>query len=368
MNIPFVDLYAQYKNIQNEIDSAINTVIKESAYIGGRYVKAFELEFADFCKVKHCISVGNGTDALFIVLKALSIGQEDDVITTAHTFVATSEAVSASEARIQFVDCDPSFYTIDVNLLEKKITKKTKAIIPVHLYGQPADMNTISAIAKKYKLFIIEDAAQAHGARLRQKLVGTFGNAACFSFYPGKNLGAYGDGGSIVTDDDDLAQKCRLLANHGRFEKYAHLIEGYNSRLDGLQAAILSVKLKHLEKWNQERRRIAAYYRKNIDSPSITHPSEMTDAIHVYHLYVVKAEKRDGLRNYLKEKGIETGIHYPIPLPFQKAYHYLNHKPGDFPVSESLASQILSLPMYAELTNAQLDYIIESIHSFYKST
>ena len=365
-NINFLDLHSQYLSIHNEVDNGIDQIIKNTAFIGGKQVKQFEENFANYCQAKYCVGVGNGTDALTIALKSLDIGKDDEIITAANSFIATSEAITASGAKVVFVDCDPKWYTIDVSKIEEKITEKTKAIIPVHLYGQPADMDAISSLAKKYNLYVVEDAAQAHGASYYGSPVGTLGDVACFSFYPGKNLGAYGDGGAIVTNNEQLAKKCRMLANHGRLEKYTHEMEGYNSRLDGLQAAVLSVKLKYLDAWNQKRNSIAEYYLKNLIVSGVKLPRKMKNVQHVYHLFVVQAERRDELREFLKENGISTGIHYPVSLPHQKAYKYLGHKPGNFPVSEKLSETILSLPIYPELKKSQLDYIISKIKSFYE--
>lgn len=366
MKVPFVDLKAQYLSIKSEIDSAVKNVINDAAFIGGKYVKKFEKEFADYCNTKYCVGVGNGTDAMFIALKALGIGSGDEVITASNSFIATSEAITASGAKVVFVDCHPDYYTIDVSKIEEKITNKTKAIIPVHLYGQPADMDTISKIVKKYKIYIIEDAAQAHGANYKDKRVGTFSDVACFSFYPGKNFGAYGDGGSIITNNGDLALKCRMLANHGRIEKYNHEFEGYNSRLDGLQAAILSVKLKYLDEWNKKRREIAYSYNelfKNCDK--IITPKELPNTECVYHLYTIRTEKRDELQKFLKENGISTGIHYPIGLPFLNAYKYLKHNLADFPFTNSYMVKLMSLPIFPELKDDQIRYIIDEIYRFF---
>jgi dTDP-4-amino-4,6-dideoxygalactose transaminase len=366
MNVPFVDLKRQYAAIQTEITAAIQQVISETAFIGGKYCIQFEQQFATFCNAQHCIGVGNGTDALFIVLKALGIGAGDEVITVANSFIATSEAISASGAKVVFVDCHPVQYTIDTSKIAEKITPKTRAIIPVHLYGQPADMAAIQALARQYGLAVIEDAAQAHGARFQQQRVGTFGNAACFSFYPGKNLGAYGDAGAIVTNDAVLAKKCRMLANHGRLEKYRHLIEGYNTRLDGLQAAILSVKLQYLEQWNQARRRVADFYFATLNASHLILPEVRADVEHVYHLFVVQVEERQALMEYLKQHGIETGIHYPIPLPEQDAYRNAGWQSGDFPVAAGLANNILSLPMFPELTEPELNHVATTLLNFYR--
>ena len=361
MNVPFVDLRKQYLSIKPEIDDAIKNVIYDTAFIDGKYVKQFEEEFANYCNAKYCIGVGNGTDALFIVLKSLDIGQGDEVITAANSFIATSEAITATGAKVVFVDCHPDYYTIDVSKIEEKITERTKGIIPVHLYGQPADMDKIIEIAKRYNLFVIVDAAQAHGAKYKNRKVGTIGDIACFSFYPGKNLGAYGDGGAILTNNEELAKKCRMLSNHGRIEKYNHEFEGYNSRLDGLQAAILSVKLKYLNEWIEKRRKIAYLYNKLLKNTNVVTPKELPETRCVYHLYVVRTKKRTELQKFLKEKGIFTGIHYPIGLPYLKAYNYLNHIPEDFPITYQYQNEFLSLPIYPELSTYHIDYIIKTI-------
>ncbi len=365
MNIPFVDLKAQYGEISGEIDAVIKNVIDDAAFVGGKYVKAFEKEFARFCGVNHCVGVANGTDALFITLKALGIGAGDEVITVANSFVATSEAVTASGARVVFVDCHPRRYTIDVKRIEEKITSRTRAIIPVHLYGQPADMGAISEISEKHGLRVIEDAAQAHGALCQGKKAGSFGDAACFSFYPGKNLGAYGDGGAIVTKDRRIADMCRMLANHGRVEKYNHEFEGFNSRLDGMQAGILSVKLKKLAEWNAARRQAAEFYTRELDGLEEVHtPCEPDGVECVYHLYVIRTGRRDELLRFLKKNDIGAGIHYPIGLPFLKAYEHLGHRSDDFPVTRKYQDQIVSLPIYPELTPEEQRYVAEKVREF----
>lgn len=360
MKVPFVDLKMQYENIKGEIDEAISNVINESSFIGGRHLKSFEQNFAGYIGSKHCIGVGNGTDALFIALKSFGVGKGDEVITVANSFIATSEAITMIGARVVFVDCNEKTYNIDVNKLENAITNKTRAIIPVHLYGQPAEMEKILEIAKNYNLFVIEDAAQAHGAKYKGKKVGTIGDCACFSFFPGKNLGAYGDAGALVTNDDELSRKARMFANHGRTEKYNHEFEGVNSRLDGLQAAILDVKLKHIERWTERRRAIAKIYDKELKDIVVT-PYIMPDVRHVYHLYVIRVKNRESIISYLKEKGISIGIHYPVPLPFLKAYNYLGHKSEDFPVCYSLKDEILSLPIHGDMNDEQVEYVINHL-------
>jgi Predicted pyridoxal phosphate-dependent enzyme apparently involved in regulation of cell wall biogenesis len=364
--VPFVDLKTQYHNIKGEITEAVNNVMEDSAFIGGKYVEKFESEFAKFCGAKFCIGVGNGTDAIFIALKMLGIGPGDEVITAANSFIATSEAISLTGARVVFCDVSETTRNINPDLIEEKITDKTKAIVPVYLYGQPADMDRIVEIAKKNNLYIVEDCAQAHGAEYKGKGAGTFGEVSCFSFYPGKNLGAYGDGGAIITDNENLAEKIRMYANHGRSAKYDHEFEGVNSRLDGMQAAILSVKLKHIKKWNSMRNSNARIYNEKLKGVGdIITPMIYDDRGHVFHLYVIRTMERDRLKKFLADNDISSGIHYPIALPNLKAYSYLKHKPEDFPVSSKLQNEILSLPMYPELTEEQIDYISNLISRFF---
>jgi len=358
--ITFVDLKAQYYSIKEEIDQAISDVIETSAFIGGKFAKAFEGNFGNYIGVKNCIGVGNGTDALYIALRTLGVSEGDEVITVANSFIATSEAITMAGAKVVFVDCDKHTYNLDVDKIENVISPKTKAIVPVHLYGQPVDMDRINDIAKEHELFVVEDAAQAHGAEYQGERIGTIGDMACFSFFPGKNLGAYGDAGAIVTNNDELARKARMFANHGRIEKYNHEFEGTNSRLDGLQAAILDVKLKHLDKWIERRKAIAKMYDAALKDIVIT-PSVLPDVKHVYHLYVIRIKDRDRVKELLADKGIATGIHYPIPLPFLKAYSYLGHKPTDFPVAYSMKDAILSLPIYGDMTDEQVEYVIANL-------
>jgi dTDP-4-amino-4,6-dideoxygalactose transaminase len=375
MSIPLVDLHSQYMSIKKEIDSIIAEVISKSAFIGGPYVKSFEEAFAQFCDVKHCLGVGNGTDALFIALKTLGISAGDEVITVANSFIATAEAITMTGAKVVFVDIDPRTYNMDPNKLEEclrtrnskpETRNKVKAVIPVHLYGQPADMDPILAIAKKYNLKVVEDAAQAHGAEYKGRKIGSIGDMACFSFYPGKNLGAYGDAGAIVTNDDNFALKARMFANHGRIGKYDHEIEGVNSRLDGLQAAILDVKLRHLLEWTENRRKHAYLYNEYLKGTDLITPAEIDNVKAVYHLYVVRIRKelRQKLQEHLKSKDISTGIHYPIALPNLKAYTYLSHSESDFPEATRASQEILSLPMYPELKEIQIQFIAEGIKEF----
>jgi len=367
MKIPLVDLKAQYERIKDEINAAIQEVIATSAFIGGPYVRAFEEAFAKFCGVKHCIGVGNGTDALFIALKSLGIGAGDEVITASNSFIATSEVITMTGAQVVFCDIDPKTYNIDVSQIEAKIAPQTKAIIPVHLYGQPADMDPLLELACRYGLKIVEDAAQAHGARYKGQMVGSLGDAACFSFYPGKNLGAYGDGGAIVTNDDELALKIRMFANHGRVDKYDHKIEGMNSRLDGLQAAILSVKLKYLEEWTEARRQLAYLYNDLLADSEIVTPVEIENARSVYHLYVVRLgnDTRDLVSQELLRRGIAVGIHYPIALPNLKAYSHLSEEERRCPEATSASQEILSLPLFPELNKAEVQYIAETLKESY---
>ncbi len=367
MKIPLVDLKAQYERIKDEINAAIQEVIATSAFIGGPYVRAFEEAFAKFCGVKHCIGVGNGTDALFIALKSLGIGAGDEVITASNSFIATSEVITMTGAQVVFCDIDPKTYNIDVSQIEAKIAPQTKAIIPVHLYGQPADMDPLLELACRYGLKIVEDAAQAHGARYKGQMVGSLGDAACFSFYPGKNLGAYGDGGAIVTNDDELALKIRMFANHGRVDKYDHKIEGMNSRLDGLQAAILSVKLKYLEEWTEARRQLAYLYNNLLADSEIVTPVEIENARSVYHLYVVRLgnDTRDLVSQELLRRGIAVGIHYPIALPNLKAYSHLSEEERRCPEATSASQEILSLPLFPELNKAEVPYIAETLKESY---
>ena len=362
LTVPFLDLKAQHHQIYNEIDDRITDVITNTAFILGKHVEEFEENFAAAIGAKYCIGVGNGTDALFIAMKALGIGDGDEVITAANSFIATSEAITMTGAKVAFVDINPETYNIDHTKIEEKISSRTKAIIPVHLYGQSADMDPILDIAKKHNLFVIEDAAQAHFAEYKGKTVGTFGNIACFSFYPGKNLGAYGDAGAIVTNNEGLAIRARMVANHGRISKYDHEFEGINSRMDGIQAAILNVKLRHLPKWTEMRRKAASIYNSLLNGQAdIITPEEADYAKHVYHLYVIRTKEREKLQEYLKFKGISTGVHYPIALPNLLAYRYLGHRQEDFPISSRYQSQILSLPMYPELTDEKIEYVVECV-------
>jgi dTDP-4-amino-4,6-dideoxygalactose transaminase len=367
MTIQLVDLKKQYESIKSEIDAVMAEVLGRTAFIGGSYVKNFEEAFAAFCGVKHCVGVGNGTDALFIALKCLGIEPGDEVIVPANSFIATAEAVTQAGARVVFADIDPRTYNLDITSVQQRVSPKTKALIPVHLYGQPADMDPLLALAAKHGLRVIEDAAQAHGAEYKGRKIGSIGDCACFSFYPGKNLGAYGDAGALVTQDEGLARKARMFANHGRIDKYDHELEGINSRLDGLQAAILGVKLKHLPKWTEARRAHADLYNRCLAGIGLVTPCEIEDVRAVYHLYVIRVPKdrRGELQAYLQSNGVSTGIHYPIALPNLKAYQYLNPVNGDFPEATKASREIVSLPMYPELEEEEIRYIAERIARFF---
>ena len=365
MNIPFVDLKAQYLSIKGEIDAAVAEVIDSTAFVGGPFVKNFEEAFARYCGVEHCVSLANGTDALYIALRTLGVGPGDEVITVANSFVATSEAIKMAGAQVVFVDINPQTYTLDVDRLEEKITSRTKAVVPVHLYGQPADMQPILELARKHGIRVVGDAAQAHGALYRGRPISSLADITCFSFYPGKNLGAYGDGGALVTDNQEWATTARMIANHGRTKKYDHDFEGVNSRLDGLQAAVLSVKLRHLDDWTEQRRHVARQYNQALKGLDLVTPVELDDVRAVYHLYVVRVPdgERNRLQEHLKAEGINTGIHYPIALPYLNAYRHLGHSENDFPESLKAASEILSLPMFPEMTDEHVASIAERIRA-----
>ncbi|MBS1494873.1 MAG: DegT/DnrJ/EryC1/StrS family aminotransferase [Bacteroidetes bacterium] len=366
MKIPFVDLKAQYLSIKNEIDNAVQSVINDTAFIGGKYVKQFENSFADLYKIKNCIGVANGTDAIYITLKMLGIGQGDEVITVANTWISTSETISQAGAKPVFVDINDKLYTIDEELIESKINSKTKAVIAVHLYGQVCNIEKIQTICKKHNLFLIEDCAQSHLSECNGKLAGTFGDAATFSFYPGKNLGAYGDAGCIITNDDALAEKIRMFANHGSIKKHIHEMEGINSRLDGMQAAILSAKLPHLTEWTNKRINNAKLYSQMLtDIGDVVTPQIRENSKHTFHLYVIRTKHRDALKEFLYSHKIETSIHYPVALPNLPAYSYLNIPPEDYKLTNIFQDEILSLPMYPELTSEQITFISEKIKKFF---
>ncbi|MFN3408120.1 MAG: DegT/DnrJ/EryC1/StrS family aminotransferase [Limisphaerales bacterium] len=364
MKVPFVDLHAQYLTLKPEMDAAIAKVIADSAYIRGPHVDAFEQAWAKTLGVKHCVSCANGTDALYIAMRGLGLRPGDEVITTAHSWISTTETITQAGGRVVFCDTDEQTFTIDVKQIEARITPRTVGIIPVHLYGQPCDMGAIMAIAAKHKLWVIEDCAQSHLARYRGQLTGTFGHAATFSFYPGKNLGAYGDAGALVTNDDKLADWCATYARHGG--KGEHVMEGINSRLDGLQAAVLNVKLPHLQKWTEARRAVAGEYNRLLANvPGLRLPTVAPDRDHVYHLYVVRTDRRDDLKKHLADAGIATVLNYPKALPFYPAYAYLGHQPQDFPAAYANQSRILSLPIYPEMTKEMIGYVAAAIRGFF---
>lgn len=359
--VPFVDLKAQYQTIKPEIDAAIASVIENTNFILGPQVAAFEKAFAEYVGSAFCVGVNSGTAALQLALMACGVGQGDEVIVPSFTFFATAETVSVLGAVPVFVDVDPVSYTITAAEIEKAITPRTRAIVPVHLYGQAADLDPIRALAEQHNLHIIEDAAQAHGAEYKGRRVGGIGAAGCFSFYPSKNLGAYGEAGAVVTNDESLAERLRLLRQHGQTSKYAHAMVGYNFRLEEIQAAILNVKLAHLDKWNNGRRERAARYNELLSDTALVLPREMEYARHVYHVYPVQCENRDELQKRLAAKDIQTGVHYPIPVHLQPAYASLGYKAGDLPVTERLCERVLSLPLFAELTDAQQRAVADAI-------
>lgn len=355
--IPFVDLQAQYFGIKEEIDAAIARVLESGQFVLGKEVAAFEEEFAAYCRTKFAIGVNSGTSALHLALLAAGIGAGDEVITVPFTFVATVAAILYTGARPVFVDIDLRSFTIDVGKIEKAITPRTKAILPVHLYGQSADMDPILTIARRHHLVVIEDAAQAHGAEYKGRRVGGIGDLGCFSFYPGKNLGAYGEGGMVVTNNPEYNRKIRMLRDWGAENKYQHVLKGYNYRMESLQGAILGVKLRHLDAWTKARRAHAVLYNRLMTPSGAQTPEEMSYARHVYHIYAVRTSRRETLQQVLNKQGIQTGIHYPKPAHLLEAYADLGGKPGDFPCSEQVANEVLSLPMYAELSEEQVNHV-----------
>lgn len=364
MKIPFVDLYAQYLSIRPEIDTAIAAVIKESGFVRSRFVDEFEAQWACLLGVDHCVSCANGTDAIYIAMRGLGIKPGDEVITTAHSWIASSETITQAGGKVVFCDTEDDTYTIDPEAIATKITPRTVGIIPVHLCGQPADMDPIMALARKHNLWVIEDCAQAHLATYKGRLVGTFGDAATFSFYPGKNLGAMGDAGCLVTNDKKLAEWSALFARHGG--KGDHVMEGINSRLDGLQAAVLNAKLPHLAGWTKRRQELATIYTQKLGAvQDVNCPATRADRTHVFHLYMIRTARRDALRAYLHTAGVTTILNYPRALPFYPAYGYLGHRPGEFPRAAQHQQEILSLPIYPEMSTAALDYVAETIQAFF---
>jgi dTDP-4-amino-4,6-dideoxygalactose transaminase len=362
MKVPFLDLNAQHAPFADEFTSAIREVIDSSAFAGGPFVEKFEQEFAAYCGAKYTIGVGNGTDALWLALLACGIGEGDEVITVPNTFVATVEAIVRCNARPAFVDVDENTFTLDPTQLGKCLTARTKAIIPVHLFGQPADMDPILEFARAHGLIIIEDAAQAHGALYKGRHAGTMGNAGCFSFYPGKNLGAFGEAGAVITNNSEVAEKIGVLRDHGQSPKYHHILNGWNCRMDGVQAAVLSVKLHHLDKANLLRRERASLYDDAFaDSDGVVTPTEAGYARHVYHVYAIRVQRRDELLRFLAAKGIGCGVHYPIPIHVQDAWRSLGYSEGAFPVAENLADEFLSLPIFPELTEEQIEHVVRCV-------
>ena len=390
MHVAFIDLKTQYKQIEHEVLPMITEAMANGAFIGGPQVLNFETEFAEFCDSTYCTGVNSGTDALRFALMAVGVGPGDEVITVPNTFIATTEAISQVGATPAFVDIDEQTYNLDPNKLEAYLKTRSaqsamrrssvqeslrprasrlaplpKAVIPVHIYGQPADMDPIVEIARDHNLAIVEDACQAHGALYKGRKAGSLSTVGCFSFYPGKNLGAYGEGGAIVTQDEGIANRIRMLRDHGQARKYFHDMEGYNGRLDAIQAGVLRIKLKRLSDWNQSRRENAAIYNELLsDTDGITLPFQPDFARSVYHLYVILVDDRDGLQKFLGDKGIATGLHYPLPLHLQKAYDHLGYKQGSFPVTEKVAKTLLSLPMFPELKREQIEYVAASIKEF----
>jgi dTDP-4-amino-4,6-dideoxygalactose transaminase len=362
MKVPFLNLKAHHAPLLEKFNRAIREVIESSAFAGGPFVERFEGEFAAYCGSGYAIGVGNGTDALWLTLLALGIGPGDEVITVPNTFFATVEAITYCKAQPVFVDVDENTFTMDPAELEKSLTARTKAIIPVHLFGQPADMDPILEFAQANGLFVIEDAAQAHGAEYKGRKAGTLGDAGCFSFYPGKNLGAFGEAGAVVTNDPELQKQIQVLRDHGQSQKYYHTSMGWNCRMDGIQAAILSIKLRHLEEANLLRRERALQYNQGFEGiEGVATPFEADYARHVYHVYAIRVQERDEVRRFLEEKGVGCGVHYPIPIHLQEACRGLGHTAGAFPVAENLAEEFLSLPMFPELTEEQIEYVARCV-------
>lgn len=359
--VPYLDLRSQYQSIKAEIDAAVLRVLDSAQFVLGEEVAAFEREFAAYCGAREAIAVNSGTSALHLALLAADIGPGDEVITVPFTFVATAAAIQYAGARPVFIDIDPRTYTMAPDSIERAITPRTKAIMPVHLYGHPADMDSILDVARQHGLTVVEDAAQAHGAEYKGRRCGSMGRLAGFSFYPGKNLGAYGEGGAVTTNDPTLAKKIRLLRSWGEERRYEHLFKGFNYRMDGIQGAILRVKLRYLERWTEARRARAGDYRRALMGAGIDAPTELDDCRHVYHVYAVRVRNRDAVRESMQKAGIQTGVHYPIPVHLQPAYADLGYAAGDFPVSEAVAAEVLSLPMYPELTTEQVGSVAAAV-------
>jgi len=366
--VPYLDLRAQYRPLRSEVFLALEEICESTSFVQGPATKEFEAKFAEYCGVDHCVSVNSGTSALHVALRCLDIVPGDEVITVSMTFIATAWAISYCGARPVFVDIDPVRRTLNPDLLEAAITPRTKAIIPVHLYGMPAEMDRIMAIAERYGLPVLEDAAQAHGAKYKGKGVGQFGKIACFSFYPGKNLGAYGEGGALITNDASIARRARSLRDHAQNQKYLHDEIGYNYRMDSFQAAVLSVKLRYLDEWNAARMNCARQYAELLKDSSYKVPVNLPDSECVWHCYVVESPDRDRVRSALQDYGIHTSVHYPVPIHLQKAYAHLGYKSGDFPVTEALCEQCLSLPIYPELSEQKISRVASALLDLEKET
>jgi dTDP-4-amino-4,6-dideoxygalactose transaminase len=364
MGIPLVDLKVQYRSLEGELNRAVQAVMERGDFILGGEVSEFEEEFAAFCGANYCVGMATGTDAIHLGLLACGIRQGDEVITAANSFIASASGISFSGAKPVFADIDPKTYTLDPASIEKAITPRTKALLPVHLYGQMCDMDAIMDIARRHSLKVVEDACQAHGAEWKGRRAGSFGNIAAFSFYPGKNLGAYGDGGAATTNDPAIADHLKMLRNYGQRVKYQHDFLAFNSRLDTMQAAILRVKLRHMEKWNEMRRQAATHYTEILAPKGVPTPSVSPSAAHVFHIYAIRSKRRDELVKFLNGKGIGAGIHYPVAIPLQKAYCELGHQPGDFPHAEAACREELSLPMYPELTREQIEEVCAAVLEF----
>jgi len=362
MKVPFLDLQLHHAPLMGEFTAAIEEVILSGAFAGGAHVAQFEEDFASYCGCRHAIGLGSGTEALWLTLLALGVGPGDEVITTPNTFMATAEAITYCGAKPTFVDVDAATHTMNPEELENAITPRTKAIIPVHIFGQPADMDPIQEVARKHGLFVIADACQAHGAQYKEQKAAIFADASCYSFYPGKNIGAFGEAGAVVTDRPELQEKIRTLRDHGQVRKYHHAMVGWNCRMDGIQAAVLRIKLRHLDSANLLRRAHAAHYDQALrDIVGIVTPVEAAYARHVYHVYAIRLHPRDEVVGILKKNGIECGIHYPVPVHLQEAYGSLGYEPGAFPVAEQCAREFISLPMFPELTKEQLEQVVQSL-------
>ncbi len=362
MEVPFLDLKAQYNSIKDEVHESMQQVLDRTAFAGGPFVEQFEESFATYCQTKYAVGVSNGTAAIWLALAGLGIGRGDEVITTANTFIATAEAISFAGATPVLVDINETTHNMDPEAVEAAITPQTKAIIPVHLFGQMADLDPIMKIARKHNLYVVEDASQSHGATYNGRRAGSIGDVGCFSFYPGKNLGAYGEAGGVVTNDAELAAKIKMIRDHGQSKKYIHKIIGWNGRMDGIQGAVLSVKLKYIDQWNELRRQHAREYSNMLASvPGIVTPTVASYGTHVFHIYAIRMAERDEVMRQLRENGVACGIHYPVPVHMQEAYAELNYKAGDFPVAEKCASEYISLPMFPELTPSQILHVTETL-------